>query len=140
MSAHAPIYAALRGQRVVIVGGDSRPAALSRLVTTLELAALVHCQTRRSDASPRRFATEIHRPGVVLVIWLRGLSRTDHGECLHKLCRRLCIPWVDSFHIPHPNTLVALIEKHRLLDALLKRRAQVERAMACSARQIGGAA
>jgi hypothetical protein len=140
MNTQEQIRSVLRGQKVVVVGGDSREAALSRLSTSFELASLIHCPTRKSDASPKRFASHLCEPGIALVIWALGLSRTHHGEHLHQLCRQLGIPWVDSFRIPHPNSLVARIEKLRLLDALRRRRARLDNQRKPAVTQIGGAA
>jgi hypothetical protein len=140
MNTHEQIRSVLRGQKVVVVGGDSREAALSRLSTSFELSGLIHCPTRKSDASPKRFASRLCEPGIALVIWALGLSRTHHGEHLHQLCRQLDIPYVDSFRIPHPNSLVAHIEKLRLLEALRRRRAKLELHWGSAVTQIGGAA
>ncbi len=91
-----PIRAALRGQRVLIIGGDRRETAVARLARDLELAEVVHCPTRESDASPRRFETQFRSPDFVLVIWVLGLSRTHHGIQVHRLCREHGVPWIDS--------------------------------------------
>lgn len=140
MNTQEQIRSVLRGQKVVVVGGDPREAVLSRLSTSFELAGLIHCPTRKSDASPKRFASRLCEPGIALVIWALGLSRTHHGEHLHQLCRQLDIPYVDSFRIPHPNSLVAHIEKLRLLDALRRRREKLELHWESAVTQIGGAA
>jgi hypothetical protein len=140
MNTQEQIRSVLRGQKVVIVGGDPREAALSRLSMSFELSSLIHCPTRKSDASPKRFASRFYEPGIALVIWALGLSRTQHGEHLHQLCRQLDIPWVDSFRIPHPNSLAARIEKLHLLDALRRRRAKLETHWTSAVTQIGGVA
>lgn len=140
MNVEQQIRSALRGQRIVVVGGEPRAAALARIATSLGLAEIIHCPTRRSDASPRCFASQLRAPGIALVVWALGLSRTHHGEELHRQCRLLRLPWVDFFHIPHPNALVARIASLRLLDALTQRRALVEGSVAPSAAPIGGAA
>jgi hypothetical protein len=115
---------ALREGTIIIVGGDRRDAALRRLHIAFELANVIHCCTRKSDSSCRRFASQLHDPGVVLVVWVLGLSRTHHGEHLHRLCRTIGVPWVDCFRIPHPNALLARIADLRLLDSLHARRAR----------------
>jgi len=55
--------------------------------------------------------------GVVLMVFLRGLSRTQHGKHLHKRCRELGIRYIDTYHITHPNALLAKIKDLRLTDA-----------------------
>jgi hypothetical protein len=115
------VRSVLRGQTVVVVGGNRRDGALARLRAALDLAEVIHCPTRKSDASSRCFEPSLHRLGVVLVVWVLGLSRTHHGEHLHQRCRELGIPYIDTFRIPHPNALLAKIEDLRLLDALKHR-------------------
>ena len=130
------IRSALRGQKLVVVGGERREGALRRLVNAFELVEVIHCATRRSDASPRSFETSLRTPGIVLAVWALGLSRTHHGEHLHRLCRELRIPWIDCYRIPHPNALLARLEELRLCDALVDRRGLVE----AGPLQSGGAA
>lgn len=115
----------LHGQRVLIVGGDRREQSLERLQSELKLAAVVHCPTRKSDASPRRFEARLREPGFVLVVWVLGLSRTHHGTFLHRICRELGLPWIDCSRIPHPSMLLAQIERLRIADALVRRRSQI---------------
>ena len=115
------ILSVLEGQRIVVVGGDRREGALTRLRTSLDCADVIHCPTRKSDSSSRCFEPSLHRLGVVLVVWVLGLSRTHHGEHLHQRCRKLGIPYIDTYRIPHPNALLARIEQLRLLDALQQR-------------------
>lgn len=131
------ILSVLAGQKVVIVGGDRREGALTRLRTTLGLADVIHCATRKGDASPKCFESSLRIPGVVLVVWVLGLSRTHHGEHLHQQCRELGIPYIDTYRIPHPNALLAKIEDLHLTDALEARRAHV---LSLSQQRIGGAA
>ena len=120
-----PIRAALRGQRLLIVGGDRREHAIERLRKDLGLLDVAHCATRSTDASPRTFDARLREPGLVLVVWVLGLSRTHHGTYLHRTCRTLGVPWVDCSRIPHPSALVACIERLRLAGALWRRRGQI---------------
>lgn len=131
------ILSALEGQKIVVVGGDRREGALTRLRTAFSLADVIHCCTRKGDASPKCFESSLRVSGVVLAVWVLGLSRTDHGEHLHQRCRQLGIPYIDTFRIPHPNALIAAIDDLRLLEALKSRRGQN---LAPRHRCIGGAA
>jgi len=131
---------ALRSGRIVIVGGDRRDNCLRRLHTELQLSDVVHCPTRKNDASCNRFVAQLHQPDVLLVVWILGLSRTHHGEHLHRLCRTLGIPWVDCFRIPHPNALLACVEKLRLVDELCRRRASLNLCATKAVVLSGGAA
>lgn len=131
------LHSALAEDVGVVVGGDRRDGALARLRTSLDLADVIHCRTRKSDASSRCFEPSLHRLGVVLVVWVLGLSRTHRGEHLHQGCRELGIPYIGTYRIPHPNALLAKIEELHLLDALKQRRAQN---LALSTQRIGGAA
>jgi hypothetical protein len=131
------ILSALEGQKIVVVGGDRREGALTRLRTAFGLADVIHCCTRKGDASPNCFESSLRISGVVLVVWVLGLSRTHHGEHLHQRCRELGIPYIDTYRIPHPNALLAKIEDLHLTDALEARRVH---ALALSQQRIGGAA
>lgn len=136
MSVNSQIRSALRGQRLVVVGGERREGALRRLRNSFEFSEVVHCTTRKSDASPRSFESALRTPGVVLVVWALGLSRTQHGESLHRLCRELHIPWADFYRIPHPNAFIARLMELRLESVLAGRRSFIEAAL----HRIGGAA
>jgi len=130
------IFSALEGQKIVFVGGDRREGALTRLRTRFCLDDVIHCCTRKGDASPKCFESSLRDPGVVLVVCVLGLSRTHHGEHLHRRCRELGIPYIDTYRIPHPNLLLAKIEDLHLADALEARHAH---ALALSQQRIGGA-
>lgn len=130
------IRAALGGQTILVVGGHRQSDALARLQTGLGLGAIAHCETRKADASPRAFESQLRRPGLLLAIWVLGLSRTQHGEHLHAACRELGIPFIDCRRIPQPHVLVARLGALRLGTAL-ERRADSLRTAAAS---IGGAA
>jgi len=134
------VRTALQGQRVLVVGGDRRDQALARLRLGLALSDVAHCRTRKSDASPKCFESQIRHPGIVLVVWVLGLSRTHHGEHLHRLCREMGIPWIDCFRIPHPNALIARLVELRLGDALAARRSARGVATVTRRHPIGGAA
>jgi hypothetical protein len=112
---------ALRGQSIIVVGGDRRDEALDRLRAAFDLREVIHCPTCKNDASSRSFEARLHSPGIVLAIWVLGLSRTHHGKHLHRLCRSAEIPWVDCFRIPHPNRLAAEICELHLLEAIRAR-------------------
>lgn len=131
------VCAALRGQCILIVGGELRPAAVARLRQQLGLAAVQHCATREGDASPRTFARTLETLDPLLVIWVSGLSRTAHGQYLHARCRELGIPHVDCRRIPHPDRLVTELLRLRLLSALHRRRFALQ---SSAARGGGGAA
>jgi hypothetical protein len=123
MNTHLSIsYSALQGLTIALVGGDPRPAHLARLKRAFGLLDVIHCPTRQSDPSPRCFLAALHRPDLVLVVWLCGLSRTNHGKQLRAICNSQCVPWLNCLHVPHPNLLAALIHEHRLLDPILRRR------------------
>ncbi len=123
---NSALYRALKGFTIAIVGGDPREIQLARLQRGFDLDRVVHLPTRRSDPSPRAFGAALRRPDIVLVVWLCGLSRTNHGKQLRAICRTLGIPWVDCLRIPHPHLLDARIDELHLLDAILCRRARVE--------------
>lgn len=127
----------LEGQKIVIVGGDRREHALLRLRDAFALEEVIHCCTRKIDASPRAFQSSVQLPDVLLVVCVRGLSRTHHGKQLHQMCRQRGIPFVDTFRIPHPNALLVRIAQLRLWSALEARR---EHILANRKRNLGGAA
>jgi len=118
-------YSALQGLTLVLVGGDPRPAQIARLKRAFGLRDVIHCPTRQGDPSPRCFLSALHRPDLVLVVWLCGLSRTNHGRRLRAICNSEFVPWLNCLHIPHPNLLAALIHEHRLVDSILRRRASL---------------
>jgi hypothetical protein len=130
------IRSLFHNQKLLIVGGDHREHAVQRLRDDLELSDVVHCPTRQSDSSARSFASQLHAPDILLVVWVCGLSRTNHGAVLHQQCRRLALPWVDCLRIPHPHTLVADIERLHLVAALQARHEFVAR---IGHRAVGGA-
>lgn len=130
---------ALSGRKLLVVGGDPRQEALRRLKNAFDLADVIHCPTRKNDASSRSFKSRLQEPGVALVVWALGLSRTHHGTELHRLCRSFEIPWVDCFRIPHPNLLASRIANLHLLDALQRRSSQLGAMRAPFRRQVGGA-
>jgi hypothetical protein len=123
---HSALYRALKGLNIAIVGGDARDDSLARLQKDFDLHRVVHCPTRRNDPSTRAFGAALHRPGIVMVVWLCGLSRTNHGKQLRAICRNLGIPWVDCVRIPHPHVLAARVTDLHLLDAIVRRRARLE--------------
>lgn len=131
------IRCALAGHKIVLVGGDPRPHSITRLESDLGLAAVIHCPTRKSDASAWRFLPKLRTDRLVLVVCARGLTRTQHGSELHALCRELGLPLLNCNHIPHPNALVAAIAKARLTSTLLARSARLKLR---TAELIGGAA
>ncbi len=119
------LYRALSGLTIAIVGGDPREHSLARLRDQFDRSRIVHCPTIRNDASARAFEAALRRPDVVLVVWLCGLSRTNHGRQLRSICRRLDLPWVDCLRIPYPHILTSRIVELHLLDAIVRRRAQL---------------
>jgi hypothetical protein len=109
---------ALRGGTLVVIGGDARDPALDRLARALELSAVVHCSTRKTDASASSFEATLQRPGISLVLWLSGLTRTSHGRKTRELCARFGLPWLPFRRIPHPNALRArLAVGHPIRDS-----------------------
>lgn len=127
----------LSGQKILVIGGQPREQALRRLQHELALRSVVHCATRQADASARSFAAQLCAPDILLVIWVRGLSRTNHGNVVHEQCRSLEIPWIDCARIPHPRALVAAIERLRLIPALQRRRERID---TIGQHPLGGAA
>ncbi|MBI5853014.1 MAG: hypothetical protein HZB39_18545 [Planctomycetes bacterium] len=115
------IRSLFRAQMLLIVGGDHREQAVQRLRDDLELRDVVHCPTRQSNSSARSFASQLHAPDILLVVWVCGLSRTNHGRVVHQQCRGPALPWIDCMRIPHPHTLVAEIERLHLVAALRAR-------------------
>jgi hypothetical protein len=115
----------LRGQHLLVVGGDRRGEALRRLEVDLALSSVRHCVTRKEDASPRAFAKSLYDPKLLLVVWVLGLSRTDHGRHLHRICRSLGLPWIDCRRIPNPRVLVARLSGLRIGEALRNRRGRI---------------
>lgn len=129
------ICCALVGLKCVLVGGDPRPKAVKRLESVLGFSEVIHCATRKGDASASRFVTKLRTARLVLVICARGLTRTQHGADLHVLCRKFGVPLLDFNHIPHPNAVVPAIMNARLTRAVVDRSVRVKRADV-----IGGAA
>ncbi len=120
------IRCALVDLKMILVGGDPRPNAIEKIESILGLDEAIHCPTRKSDASARRFASKLRTPRLALVVCARGLTRTQHGADLHALCRELGLPLLNCNHLPHPNALVAAVAKARLTRALLERCAQLK--------------
>jgi len=131
------IRSSLAGTRVLVVGGDPCPKTIQRIESCLRLDRAIHCPTRKSDASSRRFQSRLHDPRLALVVCARGLTRTQHGADLHALCRDLQLPLLNCNHIPHPNAIVAAVAVARLTKALADRCAAIK---GCAACVIGGAA
>jgi hypothetical protein len=121
------IRSVLRGQRLLIVGGELREQATARLQDELQLAEVVHCATNAHDASPKRFEKHFSDSRFLLVVRLVEFSRTHHGTWVHRACRDRGFPYLDCRAIPHPRRLLAEIERLKLLPALQARRARVER-------------
>lgn len=102
----------------MVIGGDARDPALDRLARALELSEVVHCPTRTSDASASKFEATLRRPGISLVLWLSGLTRTSHGRKIRELCARFGLRWLPFRRIPHPNALRArLAAGHPIRDS-----------------------
>ena len=118
---------ALVGTTVLLIGGDPRPLAIERLEQGLELAAVVHRPTRKSDPSAWRFASALQAQAYGLVVCARGLTRTQHGRDLHEICRDLGLPLLNCNHIPHPNALVAGVVNARLTLSVQHRCEQLKR-------------
>lgn len=139
MNAHEEqqIRCALAGLTIVLVGGDPRPNATEKIRSSLGLDEVIHCPTRKTDASAWRFLPKLRAARLALVVCARGLTRTQHGADLHTLCRELGVPLLNCNHIPHPNALVAAIAKARLTRAVLERCAHLKPRVADV---IGGAA
>lgn len=114
------VRAALKGRKIVLVGGDRREDALRRLEGAFELAGVIHCRTRQADPSSRSFRFRLLEPGIALVVWAFGLTRTNHGRELRRLCQGIGIPFIATRHIPHPNRLVEEITSLNLLPALMR--------------------
>ena len=110
------------GLRAVIVGGDPQPAQVQRIQTSLSFDEVIHCTTRKSDASSRAFERALLSGDIVLAVWLWGVSRTSHGERFREICRSIDLPWIEVRHMPHPRKLAALVESLGLRPKLLRRR------------------
>lgn len=117
---------ALIDLKMLLVGGDPRPKAIQGIETMLQLEEVIHCPTRKSDASAWRFASRLHTPGIALVVCARGLTRSQHGSDLHDWCRKLHLPLLNCNHIPHPNALLAAIVNARLTSSVLRRCEQLK--------------
>lgn len=135
----AMVRCALAGRVLLVVGGDPRPEAIGRLKAELHLGEILHCPTRKSDASSRAYRSALFSKNLALVVCARGLCRTQHGKDLHGLCRDLDIPLLDCFRIPHPAALVAAVLVNRLVGAVVRRCERDERSKVLSL-SIGGAA
>ncbi len=110
------------GLRAVIVGGDPKPAQVQRIQTSLSFEEVLHCTTRKSDASSRAFERALLSGDIILAVWLWGVSRTSHGESFREICRSKDLPWIEVRHMPHPRKLAALVESLGLRPKLLRRR------------------
>jgi hypothetical protein len=117
----------LAGTKILLVGGDTRPDTTARIQSSLNLAAVVHRPTRKSDASSWRFASALLAGCYSLVICARGLTRTQHGRDLHEFCRKLELPLLNCKHLPHPNIIIPAIVDARLTSPVLRRCEELKR-------------
>ncbi len=124
----------LAGTKILLVGGDPRHEVAARIQSSLNLAAVVHRPTRKSDASSWRFASALKAGGYSLVICARGLTRTQHGSDLHEFCRQLDLPLLDYTRLPNPNIIIPAIVHARLTSPVLRRCEELKR----SARRLRG--
>lgn len=76
----------LAGRRVLIIGGDCRPAQLRRLQAAFPRTEFVWRTTRQSNASLDSFEHLISRSDVAVVIVLHGLARTAHTKGTRRIC------------------------------------------------------
>jgi len=132
------ITSVLAGQIVLLIGGQSRESARQRLESQLRLRGAVHCPTQSHDASSRRFQSRIDRNDALLVVWIAGLSRTRHGECIRSRCRALRIPFIQCNRIPHPSALIDHLLRLHLVPAL-EHRAGLIRSAAHASEAAAGA-
>lgn len=112
---------ALADLKLLLVGGDPRPNAIENIQSMLRLESVIHCPTRKTDASARSFISNLHTPRLALVVCARGLTRTHHGHVLHDRCRKLGLPLLNCNHLPHPNALIAAIVRERMASAVVRR-------------------
>lgn len=112
---------AMSGFDVLLVGGERRHEAIDRLRSALGLREAVHCATRRVDPSAHCFSSALRNPGLVLVVCIRGLCRTQHGRDVRALCRHAGLPWIDTSRIPHPRQLLSTLAGGPVGKAVLQR-------------------
>lgn len=122
LSCFHDVRCALRGGTVLFVGGNPNHRAVRRIRDAFVLNDVIHCSTRKSDASPRRFEGMLLRPDLLLAVALVGVTRTEHGRHVHRASRAIGLPFVDCFHFPHPNLLAARISQLGLIDQIAHRR------------------
>jgi hypothetical protein len=91
---------------ILLVGGDIRPGPLQKLIRSLPGYAVEWLPTRETDAGPSRFQSRLGRPGVVLVVILKGLLRHQHTHALLRLCRRHGLRWLHLFRSPNAARIV----------------------------------
>lgn len=118
---HIAIRRALASVKVLLIGGDPRPDTIAKLKSSLDLSELIHCPTRRSDPSSRSFEYKLYTSDIALVVCARGLTRTQHGATLHRICREQKLPLLNCNHIPNVHSLVSGIAKARLTPHLVRR-------------------
>jgi hypothetical protein len=116
------VLRSLKGLKILIIGGAGSADHLRRLQAAFAPLVIEHLETRKGDASSRSFLAALQRPGVGLVIWLSGRTRTNHGRELRNFCNALGIPWLPFASMPHPNALAAALSTGPQLNALGKRR------------------
>lgn len=85
--AMVPARTELRGTTLLIVGGDKRSQAISRLRRDLQLTEVLWADTRESDPTARRFRALLEHPRVRFVVLLIGLVRHQHAHDVAELCR-----------------------------------------------------
>ena len=117
----------LADTKILLVGGDPRHEVAARIQSGLNLAAVVHRPTRKSDASSWRFASALKANCYSLVICARGLTRTQHGSDLHEFCRKLELPLLNCKRLPHPNIIIPAIVHARLTSSVLRRCEELKR-------------
>lgn len=112
---------ALRGNTVLIVGGDPRQLHVARLNQAFGSTDFLHHATSKHDPSSRSFARLVDLPKVVLVVVLRCLTRSQHARDLHRLCRERGIPLLNVSRMPHPEALLPALTHARLDFAVIRR-------------------
>ena len=91
---------------ILLVGGDIRHGPLQKLIRALPGYAVEWIPTRETDAGPSCFQSRLGRPGVVLVVILKGLLRHQHTHALLRLCRRNGLRWLHLFRSPNAVRIV----------------------------------
>lgn len=101
LSAHTELH----GTTIVIVGGDKRSHAISRLRRDLQVEEVLWADTRESDPTDRRFRALLQDPRVCLVVLLIGLVRHQHAHDVARLCKNSGKRLIRLWRSPSPAAI-----------------------------------